>query len=310
MGTSPFLSVVIPTYDEPDRLCAALESLAGQDYSPRDAEIIVVDDGSPTPAEPARLHRAAGPFPLQVLRQGTNQGRAVARNRGIDAAGGKIIVFLDSDMTVEPGFLAAHAEAHRQHSNSVVIGQIRFGPEIPTNCFTRYIESRGVQGLKPGQAVPFKCFATGNSSAPRQRLVQVGLFDEDFRAYGGEDLELGYRLHRSQVLFLFVPQALSHHHHIRPFVQIYQLMYTYGNQSLPVLLEKQPELAGLLRLDFLARPWNHPKGLVWRLALLPLAYHPVRWLAQRGLQRYVPDLFFDYLLWRNRTCGYLAARQS
>ncbi|NKB71537.1 MAG: glycosyltransferase [Candidatus Latescibacteria bacterium] len=307
MNAAPFISIVIPTYDEPERLCAALESLAIQDYPLDDAEIIVIDDASPEPVDAQRLYRAAGSRPLQLLQHQTNQGRAIARNTGIAAAAGEIIVFLDSDMTVAPDFLRLHAQAHRQYPGAVAIGQIRFGPQIPINCFTRYIESRGVQGLHPGEAVPFKCFVTGNSSVARQLLLQVGLFDEDFRAYGGEDLELGYRLHQPRANFVYLPQALSLHHHIRPFQQILRLMYTYGHQSLPILLDKHPELAGLLRLGFLARSPLHPKSLVWRLALLPLVYYPVRWLAQCGLKHYVPDLFFDYLLWRNRTCGYLAA---
>lgn len=297
------LSVVIPTYSEPERLLAAIQSLARQEYAPQAVEIIVVDDASPA-FDPEPISRAAGPFPLHILCHPVNQGRARARNTGIRAATGDIVLFLDSDMTVEPGFLQAHAQAHRQEG-VVAIGHIRFGPQVPSDCLTRYLDSRGVQRLGQGEAVPFKCFVTGNSSVRREQLLRVGLFDEDFTAYGGEDLELGYRLHLNGATFCFCPQARSLHHHLRPFSQHCRLMYTYGRHSLPVLLGKRPELASLLRLDVLSGPFLSLRRLFFWMALLPFFYYPVYGAVAMMLRWYVPDLCFDYLWWYNRTRGYL-----
>lgn len=308
MKTSPTLSVVIPTYNEPERLLAALESLALQDYPAEALEIIVVDDASPV-FDPERYTQAAGSSPLRVIRHATNQGRARARNTGIRAASGEVVLFLDSDMTVEPGFLRAHAQAHQQ-AGTVAIGHIRFGPQVPANCLTRYLDSRGVHRLRKGEAVPFKCFVTGNSSVSREQLLRVGLFDEDFTAYGGEDLELGYRLHLDGAVFRFAGQARSLHHHLRPFRQHCQLMYTYGQHSLPVLLGKCPALAPLLRLNFLSGPFYSARRLLYRLALLPALYYPIRWAVEVSLRWWVPDLCFDYLWWYNRTRGYLKTART
>ena len=55
------ISLVMPTYDEPERLAAALESLSRQDYSRAATQIIVVDDASPQ-LEADRLHAALAPF--------------------------------------------------------------------------------------------------------------------------------------------------------------------------------------------------------------------------------------------------------
>lgn len=303
METPLSISIVIPTYNEPERLLAAVKSLALQDYPPQSVEIIVVDDASAA-FDQDLCRQAAGSFALRVLRHTANQGRARARNTGIRAASGEIVLFLDSDMTVEPGFLQAHAQAHRQ-AGIVAIGHIRFGPQIPTDCLTRYLDSRGVHRLGKDEEVPFKCFVTGNSSVRRDQLLEVGLFDEDFTAYGGEDLELGYRLHRNGAVFRFASQARSLHHHLRPFRQHCQLMYTYGQRSLPVLLGKCPDLAPLLRLDFLSGPFWSFRRLFFRLALCPLFYYPVRWTVEASLQRYVPGRCFDYLWWYNRTRGFL-----
>jgi GT2 family glycosyltransferase len=303
METPLLLSVVIPTYSEPERLLAALQSLALQDYPSQALEVLVVDDASPA-FDPAPLQSTAWPFSLRVLRHAANQGRARTRNTGIRAAQGEIVLFLDSDMTVEPGFLRAHALAHR-HPGVVAIGHIRLGSQIPANCLTRYLDSRGVHQLGEGVPVPFKCFVTGNSSVRRAQLLKVGLFDEDFRAYGGEDLELGYRLHLDGATFLFADQARSLHHHLRPFPQHCELMHTYGHHSIPVLLGKHPALRPVLRLDFLSGPFYSIRRLFLQLALLPLFYHPIRWAVQTSLRWYVPALCFDYLWWYNRTRGYL-----
>lgn len=308
MDTPLSISIVIPTYNEPERLLAAVQSLALQDYPPQALEIIAVDDAS-SAFDPGPYQEAAEPFSLRIIRHATNQGRARARNTGIRTASGEVVLFLDSDMTVEPGFLRAHAQAHRQ-AGTVAIGHIRFGAQIPVNCLTRYLDSRGVHRLKEGEAVPFKCFVAGNSSVRRDQLLHVGLFDERFTTYGGEDLELGYRLHQDGAVFRFASQARSLHHHLRPLPQLCQLMYTYGYHSLPVLLAKYPELAPLLRLAFLSESLCSLRRLFLWLALFPLCYHPVRWAVQGLLTWYVPDLCFDYLWWYNRTRGYLKAKKS
>jgi GT2 family glycosyltransferase len=299
------VSVVMPTFAEPDRLETALRSLAQQDYPRQAMEILVVDDASPV-LDAERLYAAAAPFSLQLLRHPTNQGRARARNTGLRAATGELVVFLDSDMTVEPDFLRIHAEWHQTRSNAVLIGNIRFAPQLSTTFLSRYLESRGVHRQEADKPLPFKCFVTGNSSLRRELLMRVGLFDEDFSAYGGEDLELGYRLELAGASFHYAPRALSYHHHIRPLESLCCLMYAYGQKSIPLLVGKHPEVARVLRLDFLQEPVLAPRRLLLSLALLPMVYWPIYLFSRWGLKYWVPDLFFDYILWYNRTRGYLA----
>lgn len=305
----PSISLIIPTYAEPERVRVALASLATQDFPAAKVEIVVVDDGSPN-LKAAPLHQAAAPLPLVLVRHAVNQGRARARNAGLRVATKELIVFLDSDMTVAPGFLAAHAAAHQGQTDRVVIGAIRYPPELARTALSRYMESRGVHRLRPGQPVPFKCFVTGNSSVPRELLARAGWFDEDFRDYGGEDLELGYRLQQAGATFTFAAEAISWHHHLRSLADTCSLMEAYGKGSLPLLLGKHPELRGLLRLDFLsACPWE-PRSLLLRAACWSWVYYPVR-LVAAGLDRWwLPALVVDYLWWRCRTAAYRRASRS
>lgn len=307
MSAAAYLSVVIPTYRQPDLLAAALDSLAAQEFSPGAAEIVVVDDGTPG-FEPASLDLAPCPFAVQWVRHAENRGRARARNSGVRAATGEIVIFVDGDMTLAPGFLAAHAAFHRAHPGEVAIGAIQFGPGVRRTAMARYIHSRGAQTYPPGAAVPYKCFVTGNSSVARARLDGVGLFDESLSEYGGEDLELGLRLHRDGATFRFAAEARSFHGHLRPFDDQLRLMETYGRSGIPHLVGRHPDLGAILRLDFLQG--RSPRCLALRLAVSPLVYYPVRALTRALLWAPVPSLVFSYLWWCSRTRGYRAATDS
>ncbi len=300
------LSVVMPTYDEPERLEAALKSLSQQDYPHEAIQIIVVDDASPH-LYSERLHAAVAPLQLQLLRNEQNQGRARTRNTALRVASGEVVVFLDSDMIVGTNFLCAHAQRHQNHAEAVFVGNVRFASEIPNTSLTRYIEGRGVHRVDEDKPIPFNCFVTGNSSVRQSTLLRVGFFDEDLTAYGGEDLELGYRLHLAGIPLYYAPEALSYHYHLRSLEPLCRLMQTYGNKSIPILLNKHPELEAVLRLDFIRASAFSPRRLALQLALLPPIHYPIRWLTRWLVKTYVPDLFFSYLFWSSRTRGYLQA---
>ena len=210
-------------------------------------------------------------------------------------------------MTVGTNFLRAHAQRHQTHAEAVFIGNIRFASEIPTTSLTRYLEGRGVHRIDDDKPIPFNCFVTGNSSVRRSSLLRVGFFDEDLTAYGGEDLELGYRLHLAGIPLYYAPEALSYHYHLRSLEPLCRLMQTYGNKSIPILLNKHPELDAVLRLDFIRASAFSPRRLALQLALLPPIHYPIRWLTRWLVKTYVPDLFFSYLFWSSRTRGYLQA---
>lgn len=300
------LSVVMPTYDEPERLEAALKSLSQQDYPHEAIQIIVVDDASPH-LDSERSHAAVAPLQLRLLRNEQNQGRARTRNTALRVASGEIVIFLDSDMIVGSNFLRAHVQRHQNHEEAVFVGNVRFASEIPNTSLTRYIEGRGVHRVDEDKPIPFNCFVTGNSSVRRSSLLRVGFFDEDLTAYGGEDLELGYRLHLAGIPLYYAPEALSYHYHLRSLEPLCRLMQTYGNKSIPILLNKHPELDAVLRLDFIRASAFSPRRLALQLALLPLIHYPIRWLTRWLVKTYVPDLFFSYLFWSSRTRGYLQA---
>lgn len=104
----PRLSVVLPAYNEQDRLPATLAAwssyLSGQDYT---WEIVVADDGSrDSTADVAEAFAATHPN-VRVLRLTPNRGKGGAVRHGVLAADGQIVMFADADLGVPAEFVAA-----------------------------------------------------------------------------------------------------------------------------------------------------------------------------------------------------------
>lgn len=100
-GTIPMFSIVMPTYNRREMCKRAIRSVLAQQNP--DWELVVVDDGSSDDTESAVL--SFGDPRIHYVRQ-DNAGVCLARNRGIDAAQGEYVCFLDSDDEYLPGHLA------------------------------------------------------------------------------------------------------------------------------------------------------------------------------------------------------------
>jgi glycosyltransferase involved in cell wall biosynthesis len=107
----PRVSVCLPYYEQPDFLEAALASLANQTMAPH--ELIVMDDGSKTPAALAAFAAAEKKYASRgwkFLHQ-TNAGPAAARNRMVELATGDAVLFCDTDNRFRPEMVATLAHA-------------------------------------------------------------------------------------------------------------------------------------------------------------------------------------------------------
>ena len=97
------LSVVIPTFNRQRVLERTLPSLLAQDFPPENYEIIVVVDGSTDGT--AQMLRELKPMCAFRVLDSPHRGPGAARNLGIRAAVGELVLFLDDDLVCTPGLL-------------------------------------------------------------------------------------------------------------------------------------------------------------------------------------------------------------
>jgi glycosyltransferase involved in cell wall biosynthesis len=205
-----FLSVVIPTYNRLPILRKCLTALEDQRLAPpvQRYEVVVVDDGSTDDTVPWLEGHAEQLPHVRLIRQ-EHGGPAEGRNRGVEAARGDVIVFIDSDLVVTPDFLVSHGRALQEHWQCS--GErlcFTYGAVINTANF----EEPTREPHKPTD-LSWAYFATGNVAIDRAVLLRSGLFDTSFRLYGWEDLELGERLRRMGVRLVRCPEAVGYHWH-------------------------------------------------------------------------------------------------
>ena len=214
---TPILSVVIPTFNRRETLGTVLPLLAKQTLPPDQYELLLCDSGS-TDGTRELVAELAIPNLRHIL-PAENRGRSGARNAGIREAKSEFVLFTDADIIPSPNLLAEHLRLHRARPHSAVVGlevQVDSIAEYEQVRDNPYDQGRHMHG-RTDKEMSWLFFLTGNASAPRQALLDVGLFDENFTVYGHEDLELGYRLQKAGYTIRYNATAVNYHWHPVPF---------------------------------------------------------------------------------------------
>lgn len=133
------LSVVLPVYNVEAYLAQCLDSLLTQDFA--DFELIAVDDGSSDGSAAILEKYAAADKRLKIISQ-ANAGLGSARNRGLDAARGKYIYFMDSDDLLQPNaFKRMIGELERNDLDQLVFSAKAFGDEGADESTLKRVEA-------------------------------------------------------------------------------------------------------------------------------------------------------------------------
>src|SRR5207247_291754 len=117
----PIFSIIIPTYSRPEQLAACLEAIARLDYPRERFEVIVVDDGSPSP--PHDVVAAIGARIAAKSLWQHHAGPAAARNKGATCAQGDFLVFTDDDCLPDRNWLLAFAQRFMATPNHLIGGR-------------------------------------------------------------------------------------------------------------------------------------------------------------------------------------------
>jgi GT2 family glycosyltransferase len=190
---TPSASIVIPTRARPAYLEVALASIVPQAQS-AGAEVLVIDDAGPSGAMRALVERSGARYEPNSGSFGLN----VARNTGVERSTGELVVFVDDDVRVRPGWLEALLEAANTHPDlDVFTGPIE--PRLEGPGGWGRIRSCGREGspitsLELGPRDTETRYAWGaNMTIRRSALERVGPFEVALE-HGGDEQEWQDRL--------------------------------------------------------------------------------------------------------------------
>ena len=205
----PDVSVIIPYYDNPAGLRSVLDAVRRQDYRGR-VEIVVADDGSPTPVsrEPS-LGDVVND--VTVVRQDDRGFRAAAaRNLGAAAATGEVLAFIDGDTIPQPGYLTAAVSHVQRNRRAVVVGTRLTGRNLTEPRWLRDAWA-ATDNLARADSTSWRFIISAVMTCATGFFRHVGGFDASFVGYGGEDWEFGWRAWNAGAQFVHEPQALAYH---------------------------------------------------------------------------------------------------
>jgi glycosyltransferase involved in cell wall biosynthesis len=207
--TEPRATLTLCTYNRSALVGRVLAACFEQTVGADAYEVVIVNDGSTDgTADVLNAAAAHAECTFTIISQ-PNAGLARARNAAIARARGQRIIFIDDDVLPMPNFVAEHLRAARRDPQIIVRGAA-----INTESFDELPAPNYGLANYSGNF-----FWTTNVSVGRARLLAVGAFDESFREYGWEDIELGLRLRFAGTRAVFNPRALAFHCKPRPRVR-------------------------------------------------------------------------------------------
>lgn len=264
------VTIIIPVYNRKEKLAKTIAALTHQTYPHNLFEVIIADDGSSdNPEELCETFKDF--FSISYIRQ-EDEGYRLSeiRNRGIAAASHEQIIILDCDMLPLPTLVESYMKYAHVSSKIVLIGGRRYvntdnvsfqeiikdissvsslpsvdtaTGKVPTNGLAptedwRYKIYRTTNNLKNSK-FPFRAFCGGNVCFHKSLIATIGGFDEDFKAWGAEDTEFGFRVYNHG--FWFIPAEGAEALHQEPPGGSNETDRDAGKSiTQPILIEKCP----------------------------------------------------------------------
>jgi len=258
---APFVSVIIPMYQERDHIGPCIEGFLQQTYPAHRLEVLVVDGGS-TDGTREIVAAAQTVDPRVRLVENPRRLAAAAANEGIAASRGDILCFLSAHGVPEPTYVAESVRLLLETGAAGVGGQyLHEGVDAGSRAIGLAMASRF------GMASPHRTAQSRREvdtiSHPtfwKSALVAVGGYDESL--HRNEDYELNHRVRRQVGPLVFSPEIRSVYRPRASLAALARQFYAYGIGK-----------AQVLRRDRAAFQLRHavPPVFVVSIALAPLA---------------------------------------
>jgi GT2 family glycosyltransferase len=241
-----YLSVVIITYNKLTYLKAVLSNLTHLTVT-NDVEFVIVNDGS-TDKSKEFLENLEFPYKVKIINT-PNGGSAIARNTGIKNSCGEFVLFVDNDIILEHNYfkkliLYTKKNPDCVHAGNIGLISIKNVPKIINKlCSGKTLLKTDLSKISYLDAIygtlpiAFKNDANkdiscwwglvtgGNMCFPRKMLDILDGFDESFKSWGPEDIDLTFRAFKMGFKFKFHNDlALFHLDHERNLLRVKQAM--------------------------------------------------------------------------------------
>ncbi|GJL85998.1 MAG: glycosyl transferase [Micavibrio sp.] len=288
------ISIIVCTYNRPDAIGNCLNSIhkSLEHSSQPEVEIVVVNNAS-TDHTASILEEWAKTcqFPIKIVLE-EKQGIAAARNCGIRAANGKLLVFIDDDCCMQEDHIENVANHYLKDKEPIFRGgRVELGDssDLPLTIQThksiiRWHKTHKVRTHLGGGVIP-GC----NMIIPLDIIDEIGFFDECMGAGApipaGEDSDFIIRAYLAGFLIEYVPDVVVKHFHGRKTIKegvklirnytlgsgaLYgKFLFTHPNLRIPTLYKKVPTInnsATAKRKD----PLKEIKCSFWKKALYGL----------------------------------------
>lgn len=206
-------AVVIPTRGGAEKLHYPLDALSEQ--TEKDFQVIVVVDGDVDgSAQVVQTYIDAGQLNLELIVFEENRGRVAALNAGHRAADAEVLIRCDDDLQPAPHYVQQHLSHFKDDRHVGVIGIYNnIFPETPyARVYGRYRDQKFREdAYATEQSNQWKYWA-GNVSMTRELFDQLGGYDERYRLYGWEDVDMGYRIYKAGAEIIVDPKLATSHY--------------------------------------------------------------------------------------------------
>jgi len=236
------VSIVVLTFNRCEPLRKTLAGIVNQDYDLNCIEVIIVDDGSHVDTIDV-IREFSSKLQLKFFwHPDIGFTPSIARNNGVKLASHDFIILLDVDMYPGTCLVKNYVKYHKIIDKTVLIGPRKYvdlhdisveelsGNSLLVDNMIPIITNNDVANRISGDAsvdwrletfektdalrtemLPFRMFAAGNVAFSKKRFIEIGGFDERFRAWGYEDGELAFRFFNNGLYMVAVMDAWAYH---------------------------------------------------------------------------------------------------
>ncbi|MFC1782530.1 glycosyltransferase [Planctomycetota bacterium] len=198
----PFVSVIIPVYNDENRIGLAIEALLKQTYPKDRFEIIVVDNGSTDDTK-----KVADNCRVRLLEETETQSSYASRNKGMAEARGSIYAFTDADCIPEPGWIEGGVWALLDNQAELAAGRVRF-PLTPRSSAAEYYDALCNIRIKDNVETRGVAF-TANLFVCKEVVDSIGPFPQRIRS--GGDVFFTSRATTAGHKIVYAGQAIVEH---------------------------------------------------------------------------------------------------